>query len=274
MLLTKLKLVTAALLVVAVFGGGTFLHRVLAAADRGDAVRGGKPPGTPEQEIAAVPKQARTGTTGTDEVPPTEAGRTTDVATVSLLPGTPVTIRPVKAGPGRLIRVELNGLAIEARRLRFQSQHGTVDLVVDEKAVHWTTTGGLRANVTARGNIILFEDSSGKYLGQDDGADPEPAPRLDLPVSRARTVDIPVSVDPVRAAAIQEVILFASANEGQTWQEAGRIAPTQRAFTFSAPGDGVYWFAVQTLDKDGRKDPEDVGALRSGLKIRVDTSGR
>ena len=56
---------------------------------------------------------------------------------VRLREGSPVTIRPVRAEDETPLRVFLDGLCTEARRLRFFS--GTIDTA---KAAHWG--GGLR----------------------------------------------------------------------------------------------------------------------------------
>jgi hypothetical protein len=76
---------------------------------------------------------------------------------------------------------------------------------------------------------------------------------------------------------LQEVRLWVSEDQGQSWRKYGNgVAPEQRGFTFRAEHDGHYWFTVQTVDFAGRLNPPTVqgpqpqpGALP--LKVCVDT---
>jgi hypothetical protein len=70
---------------------------------------------------------------------------------------------------------------------------------------------------------------------------------------------------------IRQVQLYVSSDMGQTWQLAVTAAPEQRYFDYRAPRDGLYWFAVRTLDADGRGYPATVEGSRPGLKVVVDT---
>src|SRR5262249_2784258 len=42
-------------------------------------------------------------------------------------------------------------------------------------------------------------------------------------------------------------------------------------FQFTAPADGLYWFAVRTIDQQGRAYPMRDADLRAGIKVIVDT---
>lgn len=70
---------------------------------------------------------------------------------------------------------------------------------------------------------------------------------------------------------LRQVQLYVSTNQGQSWQASGAAAPEQRYFEFRAPQDGVYWFAVRTVDVDGRPFPASMDGARAGLKVVVDT---
>ena len=43
---------------------------------------------------------------------------------------------------------------------------------------------------------------------------------------------------------------------------------------FNAPEDGLYWFAVQFVDKDGKSEPADLKKLHVDVKVFVNTSGK
>lgn len=71
---------------------------------------------------------------------------------------------------------------------------------------------------------------------------------------------------------LREVRLYYSTDQGRTWQLHATAAPNDRWFQqFDAPTDGLYWFAVRTVDRAGRLYPQDDEKLRPGLKVLVDT---
>jgi hypothetical protein len=83
---------------------------------------------------------------------------------------------------------------------------------------------------------------------------------------------IPATISEDLAGKIESVRVWVSTDEGKTWQMSGNISPVQRSFLYTAPGDGVYWFAVQAVFRDGTVDP----AFRDGpeyphLRVRVQT---
>jgi hypothetical protein len=64
--------------------------------------------------------------------------------------------------------------------------------------------------------------------------------------------------------------LYVSEDRGASWQLAAKAAPTDKAFNFRAPRDGMFWFAVQAVERSGRADPPDP-AKAPHQKICVDT---
>ena len=79
---------------------------------------------------------------------------------------------------------------------------------------------------------------------------------------------IPVPKTPAETPA--EIRLFVSSDLGKSWQVAettklGAITETQRGqFTFRAPGDAEYWFAIRTVDRAGQ-----LRGGRNGPELRV-----
>ena len=69
----------------------------------------------------------------------------------------------------------------------------------------------------------------------------------------------------------REIRLYASTNQGTQWQQVQSVAPADGKFEFLAPQDGEYWFAVRTLDGQGRLHPEG-NVIEPGLKVIVDTA--
>src|SRR5687767_10634296 len=101
-----------------------------------------------------------------------------------------------------------------------------------------------------------------------------PAPEGDVYTVPTRDFRIPVQIDPARRAEVRQLHLYVSTDQGKTWKRAVTVRPTDEAFVYTAPRDGVYWFAVQTVDPKGRAEPADPRRAESMLKIHVDTSGK
>jgi hypothetical protein len=70
--------------------------------------------------------------------------------------------------------------------------------------------------------------------------------------------------------AARAVWLFVSKDRGASWQKISEAKPDVKAFNYRAEGDGEYWFAVRTFDKQGRAWPQ--GAYQPELRVIVDTT--
>jgi RNA polymerase sigma factor (sigma-70 family) len=81
---------------------------------------------------------------------------------------------------------------------------------------------------------------------------------------------IPFDLDKARHD-IREVNLYYSDDKGATWELSAKANPADRAFTFRAPRDGVYWFTVQAVDRAGRAEPPDLAKVPPMQKVCVDT---
>src|SRR5438270_12154006 len=99
-----------------------------------------------------------------------------------------------------------------------------------------------------------------------------PGDDLIAPIATRQTLfSIPFTL-PAAATADQqpaEVRLFVSADYGVNWSVGGRVDPRQTSFTYRAPRDGEYWFAIRTVDKQGHFNPESVRAPE--LRVIVDS---
>lgn len=65
------------------------------------------------------------------------------------------------------------------------------------------------------------------------------------------------------------VVLNVSTDAGKTWQNAVSRSPTDKSFPFNASGEGEYWFAIQSVFRDGSRKPADAH-LKAELRIAVD----
>lgn len=65
-----------------------------------------------------------------------------------------------------------------------------------------------------------------------------------------------------------EVQLYKSVDQGRSWEFHGRQQTNGSEFPFESDGEGEYWFAMKTLDRDRRLLPE--GDPAPELKVRID----
>jgi hypothetical protein len=107
------------------------------------------------------------------------------------------------------------------------------------------------------GMVLHLQAVSARADRDDDGTAVTDRRRLILPVQLR---------DEENVTAVR---LFMSKDKGKTWQLTATIPPTAREFIVSIPGEGTYWFSVQTVGKDGKFIPEDVSKEPPGVKVRV-----
>jgi hypothetical protein len=74
---------------------------------------------------------------------------------------------------------------------------------------------------------------------------------------------------PTEAGAAQAVWLYVSKDRGASWHKISEAKPQVTAFNYRAEGDGEYWFAVRTIDHQGRAWP--LGDYQPELRVIVDT---
>lgn len=99
-----------------------------------------------------------------------------------------------------------------------------------------------------------------------------PAPQVKLIYHNSRAFRIPFNIEPEERARIKDVLLCVSNDRGGKWEPiVSRATPDKRALAFRAPNDGEYWFAVQTLDTEGRLYPPATSAIEPKMKVIVDT---
>lgn len=70
---------------------------------------------------------------------------------------------------------------------------------------------------------------------------------------------------------IVQVRLYVSTDQGRNWKFTSAAVPEDQQFRFSTPTDGYFWFAVQSVDTQGKLFPPSVDNLRANLRVIVDT---
>ena len=96
----------------------------------------------------------------------------------------------------------------------------------------------------------------------------------DVTVIEQRSFRIPVNLDDERKDKIKELRVFFSEDRGKSWRHAGDFEPTADGAVFNATEDGLYWFALQVVFKDGTSEPADPKRLCVDTKVFVNTSGK
>ena len=109
------------------------------------------------------------------------------------------------------------------------------------------------------------------FAGVNGPASAQPPDDVRILPSRERTFRIPFQIPPGEQR-IREVQLYYSIDQGRSWRPSAVAVPSQGYFSqFTSPQDGLYWFAVRTMDQQGRFYPATEDGLRPGLKVLVDT---
>src|SRR4051812_42720827 len=86
---------------------------------------------------------------------------------------------------------------------------------------------------------------------------------------KERAIQIPINLN--RPEQIKELLLFVSTDQGRTWQQKAYATPGQQFFAYTAPEDGMYWFQVCVINKNGSREPKDLNQLNPGLMVLIDT---
>jgi hypothetical protein len=81
---------------------------------------------------------------------------------------------------------------------------------------------------------------------------------------------VPVQFNRARSE-IRELRLYASPNQGRSWDLVDSIQPDKDAFIFRAPGDGTYWLRVASVNHNGEQFPDNPGTGPPNQKMVIDT---
>lgn len=99
-------------------------------------------------------------------------------------------------------------------------------------------------------------------LGQSPG---------DVIYSNSRAQKVEANFPESRRAEIRELLLFASQNQGENWEQVSKISPEQRTFEFGVPVDGSYWLRVAVVNRNGEQEPRNLYKVQPNWKLLIDT---
>lgn len=125
--------------------------------------------------------------------------------------------------------------------------------------------------------LVVLALTTGFARGQwpESARQPPSAPRAAEPsapapiIMRQKAFSVPFTVNP-SAPAPTEIQLHVSTDRGGSWQLYDRAAPAAGKFGFRANADGEYWFALRTMESDGRANPPGP-TFRPGMRIIIDS---
>jgi hypothetical protein len=86
-----------------------------------------------------------------------------------------------------------------------------------------------------------------------------------------RTIQLPINYDPSQRNEVRECLLFMNKGGADRWEQVRQATAEATSFEYTMPSDGIYWFSLMTVDKQGRRDPTDIATAPVGLKVLVDT---
>lgn len=122
--------------------------------------------------------------------------------------------------------------------------------------------------------LLLGWSTTGTLAAQPPGAEPAAAPSAP-PIQRhyfnKSVIQIPVEIKEQSRSLIQEIQLHYKDQPGAAWTLRDKVDAGSKGFMFQVPKDGEYWFAMVTLDKQGRSYPPDIRNESPGLIVVIDT---
>lgn len=99
----------------------------------------------------------------------------------------------------------------------------------------------------------------------NDAATPAPF------ATNQREFEIPIEIDRTHIQFIREYQLLYSHDRGLNWHHYQSRKPEDEVFQFRAAGDGEYWFAMRTIDRNGIARPSGQPA-QAELMVAIDTT--
>src|SRR5262245_4878429 len=93
----------------------------------------------------------------------------------------------------------------------------------------------------------------------------------DVVPTNQRGQHIPFRLAPEQRAEIKDVLLFASRDQGKSWQQIARVGPEQDAFVLQNLEDGLYWFRAAVVNRQGKQEPDNLYQGPPDQKMLIDS---
>ena len=92
-----------------------------------------------------------------------------------------------------------------------------------------------------------------------------------VPILSRHSFQLPFHIDPKKSELLKEVVVYMSDDEGASWREVARADVEEKSVIVTVPSDGLYWFTIATVDKQGKQEPSDLKKLKPEVKVIVQT---
>jgi hypothetical protein len=96
----------------------------------------------------------------------------------------------------------------------------------------------------------------------------------DVHVLPKKTFQVPIHIEADKRENLELVKIYVSEDRGKTWKLQKEGKSTAKKLMITVLDDGLYWFALQTMTKDGQFEPADPDDFEPSLKVFVNTTGR
>jgi hypothetical protein len=86
-----------------------------------------------------------------------------------------------------------------------------------------------------------------------------------------RDLSVPIGVPDTFRSELRDLLLFASYDQGQTYQQVAKVGPDAKEFLFKASNDGSCWLKVAVINRQGKQEPENIQQGPPDQRIVIDT---
>ncbi len=93
----------------------------------------------------------------------------------------------------------------------------------------------------------------------------------DLQYTNLRALRIPINFQDTLRGELREILLFASWDQGRTYQQVASVKPDKNEFLFEARNDGICWLKVAVINRQGKQEPDNIQQGPPHLKFVIDT---
>jgi len=84
-------------------------------------------------------------------------------------------------------------------------------------------------------------------------------------------MSIPINFPDALRGEIKEILLFASWDQGRTYEQVATVLPDKKEFAFEARNDGICWLRVAVVNRQGKQEPDNILQAPPNQKIVIDT---
>ena len=93
----------------------------------------------------------------------------------------------------------------------------------------------------------------------------------DVLISNQRLLRVPINFKDSLRNNLRDLLLFASWDQGRTYQQVAKVSPEKNEFVFEASNDGVCWLKVAVTDRQGKQIPDNIQQGRPDSIVVIDT---